>query len=85
MAQIITANDLKTKGITILEKETSGDTEVIVTVRGKNRFVVIPIEKYNHLRECELEAALLEAKRDIKEGRFVKESVGKHVKRIARG
>lgn len=85
MAQIITANDLKTKGVSILDKESSDSTEVIITVRGKHKYVVLPIEKYNHLRECELEAALLETKRDIKAGRFVKEPVGKHVKRIMRG
>lgn len=85
MAQIITANDLKTKGVTILDKETSDGTEVIVTVRGKHKYVILPIEKYNHLRECELEAALLESKRDIKEGKFVRESVEKHLKRITRG
>jgi prevent-host-death family protein len=85
MAQIITANELKTKGVSILNEETSDGNEVIVTVRGKNKFVILPIEKYNYLRECELEAALLEAKRDIKEGRFIKEPVEKHIKRIARG
>ncbi len=85
MAQIITANDLKTKGVTILDQETSDNNEVIVTVRGKNKYVVIPIEKYNYLRECELEAALLEAKNDIKEGKFIKESVEKHITRITRG
>ncbi len=85
MAQTITANELKTKGVTILNDETADGTEVIITVRGKNKFVVLPIEKYNYLRECELEAALLESKRDIKEGRFVKESVEKHIKRITRG
>jgi len=74
MAQVITANELKTKGVSILNEETSEGNEVIVTVRGKNKYVVLPIEKYNYLRECELEAALLEAKRDIKEGRFIKES-----------
>ena len=85
MAQTITANELKTKGVTILNDETADGTEVIITVRGKNKFVVLPIEKYNYLRECELEAALLESKRDIKEGRFIKESVEKHIKRITRG
>jgi prevent-host-death family protein len=85
MAQIITANELKTKGVSILNEETSDGNEVIVTVRGKNKFVVLPIEKYNYLRECELEAALLEAKKDIEEGKFIKESVEKHVKRITRG
>ena len=85
MAQTITANELKTKGVTILNDETADGTEVIITVRGKNKFIVLPIEKYNYLRECELEAALLESKRDIKEGKFIKESVEKHIKRITRG
>jgi prevent-host-death family protein len=85
MAQTITANELKTKGVTILTDETADGTEVIITVRGKNKFVVLPIEKYNYLRECELEAALLESKRDIKEGKFIRESVEKHIKRITRG
>jgi len=85
MAQTITANDLKTKGVTILNDETADGAEVIITVRGKNKFVVLPIEKYNYLRECELEAALLESKRDIKEGKFIKEPIEKHIKRITRG
>ena len=85
MPQIITANELKTKGVSVLNEETSDGNEVIVTVRGKNKYVVVPIEKYNYLRECELEAALIEAKKNIKEGKFVKESVEKHVKRITRG
>lgn len=85
MAQTITANELKTKGVTILNDETADGTEVIITVRGKTKFVVLPIEKYNYLRECELEAALLESKRDFKAGKFVKESVEKHIKRITRG
>ena len=85
MAQTITANDLKTKGISILNDETSSDDEVIITVRGKNKYVVIPIEKYNYLRECELEAALHESRKDIKAKKYRKESVEKHVKRITRG
>lgn len=85
MTHIITANDLKTKGISFLEEENSDVSEIIVTVRGKDKFVIIPIEKYNYLRECELEAALTEAKQDIKEGKIVKESVEKHIKRITRG
>jgi prevent-host-death family protein len=84
MPQTITANELKTKGVTILDAETADGSEVIITIRGKSRFVVVPIEKYNYLRECELEAALLESKKDLKEGRLVKESVEKHIKRITR-
>lgn len=85
MTQTITANELKTKGISILNDETSEGDEVIITVRGKNKFVILPMEKYNYLRECELEAALNESKKDIKEGNIFKESVEKHIKRITRG
>lgn len=85
MSQTITANELKTKGVTILNDEIADGSEVIITVRGKNKFVVMPIEQYNYLRECELEAALLESKRDIKGGKYIKETVEKHVKRITRG
>ena len=81
----ITANELKTKGVSVLNEEISDGNEVIITVRGKSKFIVLPIEKYNYLRECELETALLEAKKDIKEGRYIKESVDKHIKRITRG
>ena len=85
MAQIITANELKTRGVSILNEDASDVAEVIITVRGKNKYVIIPIEKYNYYREYELEAALLETKRDIKEGKFIKESVKKHIKRITHG
>ena len=85
MAQVITANDLKTKGVTLLKDETSDGSEVIVTVRGKSKYVILPIEKYNYLRECELDTALREARKDLKDGKFIKESVEKHIKRITRG
>jgi prevent-host-death family protein len=85
MAQTITANDLKTKGISILNDESSSEEEFIITVRGKTKYVIIPIEKYNHLRECELEAALNESRKNMKVGKFHRESVEKHIKRITRG
>jgi hypothetical protein len=41
-------------------------------------------EQYTHLRECELEAALAESKADLDAGRYVKESVEQHIKRLAK-
>jgi prevent-host-death family protein len=84
MSNIITANELKTKGVAALDKATDAGEEIIISVRGKSRFVVLPIEKYNYLRECELEAALREAQDDLKNGRMTRESVEQHVKRITR-
>lgn len=82
MDNIITANELKTKGVSRLEELTSAGEEAIISVRGKNRFVVVSIEQYNHLRECELEAAVAEAKNDLASGNTVRESVEDHIKRI---
>ena len=84
MSHIITANELKTKGISVLDKAIDTGDETIISVRGKNRFVVLPIEKYNYLRNCELEAAIHEVRDDLKKGKIRKESVQKHIKRITR-
>ena len=78
----LTANDLKTKGIAAIEAVLAERPEAIVSVRGKDRFVVMEIAQYHYLRECELEAALAESRADIAAGRFVKESPVAHVKRI---
>jgi len=83
MNNIITANELKTKGVSALEKIINQEREAIITVRGKNSFVVLPIEEYNHLREYELEAAINESLNDIKAGRVYDESIDNHIKRIS--
>lgn len=78
----LTANDLKTKGVAAIEAVLAKQPEAIVSVRGKDRFVVMEIAQYHHLRECELEAALAETRADVTAGRFVKESAEAHVKRV---
>ncbi len=81
----IAANDLKTKGVSSISEQLADSPEAIITVRGRGRYVVMDIEHYRYLRECELEAALLEAREDVKEGRVVTESVAEHIKRLTDG
>ena len=78
----ITANDLKTKGVSALESGLENQPEVIITVRGKERYVVMEMEHYHYLRECELDAALQQARKDHESGKTVVESVEDHVKRV---
>ena len=78
----LTANDLKTKGVAAIEAALAEKPEAIVSVRGKDRFVVMEIGQYHHLRECELEAALAETRADLAAGRVNKESPAAHVKRV---
>ena len=78
----IPANELKTRGVTAIEQALADRTEAIVSVRGKDKYVVMSFEQYAHLRSCELEAAIHEARKDLAEGRFVSESPVDHLKRI---
>ena len=76
---MITANELKTKGIACLEENLADNPEAVITVRGKECFVVMKIEHYHYLREMELEAALYETQQDVATGRFSKDSIDQHV------
>ena len=80
----ITANELKTKGVSVVENVLQSDDEAIITVRGKDKYVIINMNKYNKLRDYELEIALLEARADVAKGRVQRESVAAHMKRITK-
>jgi len=79
---ILTANDIKTKGISFVEKLIKKYNEVFITVRGKKKFVILPIEEYEKLKEAELEKIIREAEEDYKQGRIIKESAEEHFKRL---
>jgi len=78
----ISANDLKTKGIAAIEAALAEATEAVVSVRGKERFVVMDIAHYHYLRECELDAALAQTRADLAAGRFAQESPEAHLARL---
>ena len=79
----ITANELKTRGIAAIDAVLgAGCTEAVVSVRGTDRYVVMALAQYQHLRECELDAALAESRADIAAGRFVVESPDQHLARL---
>ena len=78
----ISANDLKTKGVSAIEAALEQQPEALISVRGKDRYVVMDLAHYHHLRECELEAALAETRAELAAGRFVKESPEEHLVRL---
>ena len=78
----ITANDLKTRGVGAIEESLTYETEAMVSVRGRPRYVVMEVSHYQYLRECELEAALAQSRADVAEGRYVKESPRAHLERL---
>jgi hypothetical protein len=88
MLNTISANDLKTRGVKILEEISgvvdSDQQEILVNVRGKTRYAILPIAYYNKLREMELGMALKESLEDIQAGRFTVETAEEHLKNISK-
>ena len=78
----ITANDLKTQGIRRVEKIVRETGEAAITVRGKVRYMIVTLEKYDQLREAELAYAVREAKADIKNGRIATTGIAEHLKQV---
>lgn len=79
---VVTANDLKTKGISDIERALQDAQEVVISVRGKPRYVVMDITHYDYLRECEIAAAWAQTREDVAAGRFQREGADAHVARI---
>jgi len=75
----ITANELKTRGVSLLEESLRDEPEAMISVRGREKYVVMRVEQYHRLREMELEAALLEARQELADGKGRVESAEAHV------
>ncbi len=79
---VITANELKTRGISLVERILKKTGEVFVSVRGKRKFVILPVEEYERLKEAELESIVRQAEKDYKEGRYTVEAAEEHFRRL---
>ena len=78
----IPANELKTRGVSAIESALKGAEEAILSVRGREKYVVMSFEHYTHLRTCELEAALHAARSDVQSGRVWIETPEEHIRRL---
>ena len=78
----ITASDLKMRGVSALEEGLQDPSELMITVRGKEKYVVLKLGRYHYLREMELDVALLEAKQGIKRDFAISKTTETHVQNI---
>jgi hypothetical protein len=75
----LSANDLKIRGVSAIEAALADRSEVIISVRSKDRFVVMEMAQYHYLRECELDAALAQSRMEIAAGQYTTETVAEHM------
>ena len=80
----ITANDLKIKGVGALEAALEGEDEAVISVRGKPRYVVMDVDRYEQLREAEIHAAWEEARAALEKDDYVAETAEEHIARLKR-
>ena len=80
MHNTVTAQELKTKGMSALRERAKKFSETFITINGEKSFAVLTIDQYSYLRECELEAALKESEADLANGKFKVKSVASHIK-----
>lgn len=79
---MITANELKTRGIKAIEENLNDHNEVGITVHGKVKYIAMTIEQYDQMRAAELDAAYNQVMMDIDQGKYKLETADQHIKRI---
>lgn len=79
---IITANEVKVGGVSFFTKMLKQADELIINVRGKNKYVILDIERYNEFRQNELDIAYIKTMKDIQEGKYKTQSASEHIKEL---
>lgn len=78
---VINANDVKIKGVSLFAQILEKFDEIIINVRGKNRYVVMDIERYRELRAIELDSLYEKAIKEVKEGKYITD-IDEHLREI---
>ncbi len=78
MINILSLQDLKRTGFAKLKQMFSNEPDILIQERGRDACVLVNIEHYNYLRQCELEIALINAKKEITEGKY-SEGADQHI------
>lgn len=78
----VSANDVKKKGVSLFGEILEKFDELTINVRGKDKYIVIDIERYKQLRENELDIAYIKAMQDMQNGNYKTQSADEHIKEL---
>jgi len=81
---VVTANEVKTRGVSLFDELFRKFDELVISVRGKKKYVVIDIDRYNEMRKAELEQAYQEVMKDYKNGDYKIVSAKEHIENLER-
>jgi prevent-host-death family protein len=78
----VSANEVKKRGVSVFDEMLKKFNEIVITFRGKKKFVVMDIERYEELRMKELELAYKEVMEDYKNGDYKVVSAKEHIESL---
>ena len=67
---IVTANQVKTRGVSLFDELLQKFDEIIISSRGKKKYIVMDIEKYEDFRAYQLDKTYKEVIRDVERGDY---------------
>ena len=70
MLNILSMQDLKSTSLAKLKLLFKHEPEIIIQERGKDACVLVDLEHYAYLRQCELEIELIRARNEIAAGKY---------------
>ena len=80
----VTANEVKKRGVSLFGELLQKFDEVVINFRGKNRYIVVDIERYKKMRAAELEIAYQEVMKDYKKGDYGVLTPKEHIDKLKR-
>ena len=75
----ISANEIKQRGVSFFDSLLDKFDELVINVRGKDKYVVLDIERYKEFRANELDLAYIRTMQDIEQGKYKKLSAKEHI------
>ncbi len=81
MSNILALQELKRTGFSKLKLMFNNDPEIMIQERGKDACVLVDIEYYSYLKECELEVALMKARKEIADKKYTV-GVEQHIQQL---
>jgi len=75
----ISANEVKQRGVSLFDNLLDKFDELIINVRGKDKYVVLDIERYKEFKANELDLAYMQTMNDIEKGNYKTQSAVEHI------
>ncbi len=78
----VNANEVKLKGVSLFDNLLKKFDELIINVRGKEKYVVLDIERYKEFRMNELDVAYMKTMQDIEDKKYKVQNAKEHTQEL---